>query len=68
MQTFRSCVKTIFARIFLDSVKLSIDFNTGMENRLVKSADVANGRMGLKFKSSPNHRKKHQKFRIQFKG
>lgn len=68
MQTFRSCVKAIFARIFLDPVKLSIDFNTGMENRLVKSADVANWRMGLKFKSSPGHRKKHQKFRIQFKG
>lgn len=68
MQTFRSCVTTISARIFLDPVKLSIDFNTGMENRLIKSADVANWRMGLKFKSSPGHRKKHQKFRIQFQG
>lgn len=68
MQTFRSCVKTIFARIFPGPVKLSIDFNTGMENSLVKSADVANWRMGLKFKSSPGHRKKHQKFKIHFKG
>lgn len=61
MQTFRSCVKIIFARIFLDPVKLSIDFNPAMENRLVKSADVANWRMELKFKSSPGHRKKASK-------
>lgn len=37
MQTFRSCVRTIF----LDPRKLPIDFNTGMKSMLVKSADVA---------------------------
>jgi len=42
MQTFRSCVKMIFARIFLDLIKLPIDFNTGMKSVFVKSADVAN--------------------------